>query len=500
MTMEYLKKFLDQEVERYKQEIIFDIERFISSEDKYWNIGYSDHLQLVIRKGRNEKLKSIGFPFPLVSYPLGFGNEFSNISINLYLRGKLLRDFQRNQLINELKQKTKISFIEINNILKFRELTKKLINKYQFCNYFDSYSFIGDSFIGLHFIENFINKFNIKLKNIYSENYLNLNIVAKTKGYIDALLNNERNIAIFSDLIDTHWERTKHIVKNLSLRGVPSIIIGRNLIIIPEDNFIKIYHYNHEDPLLKKENIEDYMNKCLKPYLIPHKNKFQARDILSKNIVINPFGSEANKNIPKNIIFELIKEFKKKYPKSKILVISELRDSFLNFVWCTKLKARLSGKNLLTNVIFKNYGSFYEIKKDLNKYKIALGITADTSIAHFFNYVGIRNITIFNLKRCDLNSPQSLASDSPLGFCRFGEIQFPVLLDNNNDKIISGIMGFIDYFLSNNKNTAWIDEIFDNKKLITKIGNEYPDLLKANKKINPEFKLKNDKIYYPVSN
>src|SRR3989344_4465023 len=259
MVVTHLTNILDLEIEKYKSRILADIKKFISSGDKYWNRSYSDCLQIILRMEGNEQLKTIGFPFPLVSYPLELDN-IQDISINICLRGKPLRDFQRSKLVEELKQKVNVLFIEVDDISDFRKLTKQLCIKYKECNYFDPYSFIGDSFIGLHLVENFVEQFNLKLRSIYSENYLNLNIVANAKGYVEASTVDKKNLAIFSDLVDTHWDRTKHLVKNLALKGIASIIVGRNLLISPEDKNIKIYHYTGEDPLLKKENIEDYMN------------------------------------------------------------------------------------------------------------------------------------------------------------------------------------------------------------------------------------------------
>jgi len=493
--MIYLKDLLEQEIEKYKSKILMDINRFIASENKYWNISYSSYLQAIFRKGSNEQLKTIGFPFPLISFPLNIG-DIKDISLNICLRGKPLRDFQRNQLIKELKQKAEVFFNEIEDITIFRKLTKQLCTKYESCNYFDPYYFIGDSLIGLHFIENFTEQYHLKLKNIYSENYLNLDFVSNTKGYVEAPNHNKKDLAVFSDLIDTHYDRTKHLVKNLALRNIPSIVIGRNLLVIPENGHINIYHYIKEDHLLKEENIEDYMNKCLEPYLLPNKNKFRKKKIISRNIVINPFASELEKNITEEIVFQIIKDFKGKYPDSKILIIAGFRNSLTHLAWCAKLKGRLFEKGLFDEILFKNYGSLTEIKKDLEKYDISLGITADTSIAHLFNYMGIINITVYNLERCDLSSPQSLASDSPLGFCRFGQTQFPALLHKDREKLIRGIIGFLEYFLNNTKNKNWTKDIFDDRILISRIDKDKnPLLVRSNNLINPTNKIfQNDKI------
>jgi hypothetical protein len=119
-----------------------------------------------------------------------------------------------------------------------------------------------------------------------------------------------------------------------------------------------------------------------------------------------------------------------------------------------------------------------------------LGITADTSIAHLFNYLGLTNITFFNLNRCDLKSPQSLSSDSPLGFCRYGSTQYPALLNyGSQDRLIKGVLKATDYFFGKYKKQDWCDMIFDKKILTSKIKTNKNNLIQANKKINPRYKI-----------
>lgn len=496
--MQELKNLLEGEIEINRNKIQKEISLFENKKQNYRNIELNQNIFLILRNVGNEKLMLIGFPFPLESYHLKGFKSKKNTLIFIFLRGISIRNYQRKYFLNEMKDIGKIKYIKVNSSKKFRGVTKSICNKYKKVDYYDPYSFLGDSFIGLHFIENFVKTYGLKLDKIYSENYKNLSVASKSKGYIGEIDKKKNILNIFTDLIDDQWNRTKYLVKSYSKQGLPSIICGRDLIIYPNKNKIYIYHFNREEVILKKENIEDYMNKCLYPFLRPLKNSFNIKQQKSKNIIVNPFGSESSKTIPGKIIFKLSKHVKLYYPNSKILLISGFKNSYHHLLWISELKGFLS-KDKLDNVIFKNYGSFDEIKKDIYRYACYFGLTADTSIAHLFNFLGLRNITLFNLNRCDLKSPQSLSSDGPLGFCRYGNVQYPALLENNKeDKLTKGILKAVDYFFGKNEDLDWCDMIFNGKILISQIDSNNIELIEANKKINPRYKL-NDQICKSIS-
>ncbi len=428
-----LTNLLDKQIAQHKDAIIKDAIHFNKCLYTYRNIQYSDSFGIILKKESAGKIKSVGFPFPLISFPLNIKEIPPSISINVFLRGGPLRNFQKNQLIKEIGEMGSIEIRRIYDLVEFRKITKKLCQNYKSFNYFDPYTFIGDSFIGSYIANNFSKYFGLKLKYFYSENYLNLDVLYETKSYVRAIEDyNESCLAIFSDLIDIHWDRTKHIAKNLAKKGIASIICGRNIIIEPSVGKIVIYLLMSDDILLRNKNIEDYMAECLNPFLIPSGFGIVPINLSYHNLIINPFGSELNKNLPEGLIFKIIKNYKEDHPNSKIVIISGFRNSYIHMLKCANLRGKLIENDFSDGIIFKNYGSFREIKDEIGKYKVSVGLTADTSIAHLFNAIGIRNITFYNISRCDTKSSQSLASDSPLGFCRYGKIQFPCLFNEKN--------------------------------------------------------------------
>jgi len=296
---------------------------------------------------------------------------------------------------------------------------------------------------------------------------------------------------VFADLLDNQWDRTKYLVREITRQGLPSFICGRDLIIDPRSENIEVYQFDRENVLLNGQNIEDYMNQCLCPFSKRFKNNFNAQKRESDNLIINPFGSELIKSIPMKIVSDLLTHLSEKSPKSKVLMVSGFRNNYSHILWNSKLKG-MTPTSVLDNVIFKNYGSFEEIRRDINRYQTSLGITADTSIAHLFNFVGLRNLTLYNLDRCDLKSSQSLSSDSPLGFCRYGNTQFPVLYNGNLETITQGIIEATDYFLGRTPNTQWCEKVYNDCMLISAIDKKHSGLIIANKKINPAYKIQND--------
>jgi len=489
--MKNLELLLRKGAKDNREQIKKEIEIFKSENSNYRNIRLNDDFQLVLRNGGGESLMSIGFPFPLKSYDLDEFDKEGGISAHLFLRGKSVRKHQKAEILSDLSEVGTLNLREIDSLDDFRDISNRICESFTEVDYYDPYSFLGDSFIGLHFIQAFMKKYGLNLRQIFSENYSNLELAGITKGYIGDVEKKDNVLNVFADLLDNQWNRTKYLVREMTKQNLPSFICGRDLIVDPRLGNINVYHFNRDNVLLNGQNIEDYMNECLFPFMSGYWNEFKALKKESKNMIINPFGSESIKSIPESVVSDLLIHLNGISPDSKCLLISGFRNNYSHLLWNSKLKGMLPNSGI-NNVIFKNYGSFEEINRDINRYSISLGITADTSIAHLFNHIGLRNLTLYNLDRCDIQSPQSLSSDSPLGFCRYGNTQIPVLYHGNVKEISEGINGAVDYFLGKNDRLEWCGKVYDENLLTSKIDKNYGDLVEANKKLNPKYKIQND--------
>ena len=394
--MHKLMNLLKRNVEFNKKKLDKDIKLFEKSKDTYWNRSYGKELIVIFNKNSSKSFYNIGFPFPLISEKITFKIP-KRVSVMIFLTGDQVLQFQRKQLIEDLKEVSKVEFIEKFDLEEFRSISKKIFSKHKKFDYYDPYSFIGDSFIGLHFPETIELNFKIKLDKVYSENYNYLNSCINSMGYVGNL-KRRKNFNVFVDLIANQWNRTKYLVRKRCENKDPSIIIGRDLIVIPTNRKIQIFYFKREGILLRDENIEDYMNECLSPFVtkIKKDNKIKNK-VISSNFILNPFGSSELKTIPVDLVCNLIKNYILQNKDSKILIISGFKHNYFHLLWTAQLRNFVINKKLEKNIIIKDYGSFTEIKKDIKKYKMSIGITSDTSISHFFNYLNLLNFTFFNI-------------------------------------------------------------------------------------------------------
>jgi len=431
-----LMPFLNKQLEVYADTITNDVKSFSKTEGDYRNLQYNKEFCIVLRKEKTPAAtKNIGFPFPVYSEELEKNSiKNSEISTMAFLRGEPIRECQRNLLIEELAKEFAGKLVNVPTNDQFRKLTKEICLEQKTCSYFDPYTFIGDSFIGLHFLDNFARAFDLKAERIYSNAHEHLAHFYQAKNYSPDRIDSFEGLAIMPDLLDNQWDKTIATIKQILKKKSSIFVIGRNLAITKVGEELKVYHLSKDDPLLRDQNIEDYMNACLNGFLGPKRKATKAIQHSAFNLIINPFGSEEIKTLPLEMVVSLANKTAQHYPNSKIVVIEGLPNVPAHNGWVANFKKEIVKKNLAERIVIKNYLSLSEIAQDIETMRMRFGLTADTSLAHMFNHIGLENVTVYNKKRWDPKSAQSLSSDSPLGFCRYGAIQYPTVLCQNNVK------------------------------------------------------------------
>ncbi|MDD5151363.1 MAG: hypothetical protein PHC28_12970 [Flavobacterium sp.] len=425
-----LQKIVDRNSLKIKQ----DISKFINSKKIYRNISYSDFFSLIlIREKDADTTLNVGYPFPMLSKKIKYqGVTDKQVSIKFFLRGKPIREKQRINLISELGENNLFEFIEVKKMKDFRNLTKKICKKYDSFDYFDPYTFVGDSFIGMYLVDNFKEIFGLKLKKVYSNSSPHLAFSFDSSKFNSNKIESCSGLCIVGDFIDMHWNRTVPLIKKLLKKNKSIIILGRNLVTERENGGVKIYHLSFEDHLLRNQNIEDYMKSIIRPHLIPKEIPQKVRKMDKLNILINPFGSEEIKTIPKDFIVSFTKNVLRFSPDSKIIIVKGFNFLEHHKNWVNEIKIELDKEGLSSNIELKSYNSLSDIVKDIEKDNITLGLTSDTSISHLFNFMGVINLSFFNSDRWDNESIQSLSSDSPLGFCRYYATEIPIIFNHRD--------------------------------------------------------------------
>ncbi len=311
-TLNKLFSLLDSLITLNSNKLRKDIKRFEESQSEYRQFSYTKEVCVVLRKERNPQCnKNIGFPFPLCSKKF-YVPRNRGTSVRVFLRGEPIRCLQRKQLKDTLAKEIKTKEIRVSSFKKFKELAKKIANKYSECVHVDPYTFIGDSFIGLYFSEKISEKFNLKVRSIYSNAYTHLPSKYCAKEYTPEALKEQHRLIIIPDLVDSHWEKTVRTIRTLVKRDNAFFVIGRNLIVTTDAKECLLYHFAREDHLLRNENIEDYMVACLLPYVGAIKSTIgeaNRQTLNYANLVINPFGSEEIKTIPVNLIESILKGY-----------------------------------------------------------------------------------------------------------------------------------------------------------------------------------------------
>jgi len=217
-----------------------------------------------------EKGKSslqIGFPFPLHIGETELTLPKSQ-KATFILRGELIREIQRQQL-KEISN----SFNSIKDPKKFLFNMGKSLNNKKRIIYLDPYTFIGDSYIGLHFMRGFKKISKIENFKMFSNQHSHFPETENIQPYIFKKLIktlDSEDIIVMPDLIDTHWVKSLKTISKLRNKDTTIFIPGRNLLVKTKRGKITVFHFKEADPLLRAKNIYDYMNDCLKPFNAQH--------------------------------------------------------------------------------------------------------------------------------------------------------------------------------------------------------------------------------------
>jgi len=443
--IEILQEVASDMLERFDKEIDMSLDKFTKSCKPYALYEMSDEFIVSMKKNVTGKANiCVGFPFPIQVKPLtGYKNiESRGIVLQAHLRGKQIRQRQRDMLhgvsiINELR--------EIDDVHALRGLCANVHNCTRSLLYFDPYSYIGDSVIGLYFADIFERKCASSDVIVFSRAHKHLRslchclprdhrVETATKG----------SVIVMPDMIDNQWAATIDTIASLGMKPSYIFIPGRNLVVInyPEERVA--YHYNQDDPLLRNKNIEDYMVDCLVPFMeLPDTLHLNFSLQRGKNYLINPFGSLENKTIPAAMVANVCKNLVDGDKAESLHIVGGFKEDGSHLAWIEDLLELLSHcDSVLSRIKIRYFDDLSQLVDEIKSEGIVTAMTSDTSISHILNRIGVPNITVYNESAWDSMSVQSMTSDSPLGFCRYRLAQFPTILGRStrDAKLLPGIL------------------------------------------------------------
>ncbi len=442
----------------------------------------------------------LGFPFPVCSVKRNILTKY-NREFTFYFRGEPLRIEQRKILKIAIKNNfSKSNWKEFDDISIFRkEFTKKL-KKFIVgpLLYIDPYDFIGDSFIGMHFFDSLVEKFNFSQRIIFSKSYRHMGVLGEAYPYDFNLIKEcflKYKCLVVPDLLDVNFKKTVSLLSELLDKEGILIFPGKSLFILINKSSIECFHYNKPDVLLRDQNIEDYMNECMLPFVSPEiawqEEKFSGKD---NCIFINPFGSLENKTIDLNFVASLCQELNKN-KNIQINLICGLRDCSFHVDWVKKFVKLKKEKNLRCSLSY--YASLNQIALDIYSSRPGVILTTDTSISHLAHRLNLPTVIFYHASRFDPTSIQSMISESLLGFGRYFKNSYPLLIREYKKSQVKVISIFLNYLLTNKKNKS--DYKFLKKELMEYFPEEYffdfvskkyrEKIIKILKKVSPINKL-----------
>lgn len=389
--------------------------------------------KIVLRVKKSEKqgfLLQLGYPFEFTSINLE-GPNFENHEVRICLGGEKLRKAQRAFLQQFLKCDMQV----IREKIDFRNQVKQLFSKVDNIIYIDPYTFIGDSFIGLYFLEQFEKTFSFKVEALFSRAYAHLKKHRTNTYPVDSKLIGQKitdnTIIIAPDLIDTHFVTTVELLSEIK-KQARLLLVGRNLIVeLGQTN--KILWYESTDVILWDSNIEPYMDECLEPFLSPIKTdqKVDFQLDKSKPVIIAPFASLPEKTFSEALLMSILNSLDKNGILKVVISCGSIQDTDKK-ADVEKILAKLKFSNL--SVSLKLFGDLSELAQLIIEQDILFGISADTAISPLLYSLGKICFTVFT-RSWDKDNIRSLAGESPLGFCRFGRSQMPLILSEDPESL-----------------------------------------------------------------
>lgn len=406
-----------------------------------------DQFVITINKDYNSESKyCVGYPFPIVQFNIEpISDEFS---VKYFIRGKKLRQFQFEHLINLLREEYTLKIHDIRSKNRFKEEFNKYSSNYfsKDLYYLDYYNFLGDSYLSSYMLDAFVNKYDFKNIKYISKNsehlaidYSVIDMKKQSNNY-----SHKDSVYIIADLLDIDDGYVQKFISNKNNIGF-FVLLSRNMFLIKDKKTVEIYKYKKDDILLINNNIFDYMENCINCFGLKLKNltKENPSKLKKVNVYFNPYASSNKKSLTEKEIIELLKHLNKNkfkiffpygYDNNTIAVTNKI---------CKKI-------NNLELIKSKNLIDLCDL---MNKKQINLVITVDTSITHLATKKKMINIVIYKDGFWDDESYQSLSAESPIGFCSYSPYQLPIFYEGSISKTLDELDSVLKNIVENYQST-----------------------------------------------
>lgn len=432
------------------------INDYVNNLTDYRVIELSDEIVLTVRRNDDSSTQlAIGYPFPI--YTTLADDNYTGVNVRFSIRGSQLRGMQRQLILDKIHMVYSSLCVERKlNTSDFKKAAKEILNTGEKILYIDPNSFIGDSIIELKIVDTMIKNcplFNdVCIVTSHSKHLsgfykvCDYNSKQKLKTQVD-----QSNIVIIPDLVDTHICNTLSFLDEYKPR-VPILILSRNIIIYPQETKVEILCMDEEDVLLTHQGIHHYIDDLMRPFIDIQADKEKEIipcDFTDKDaIFINVFSSLIDKDLDTNFVVDLIGQICLN-TSYKILLSTGVKSPYTDSV-IHEISTAVQRDGHESRVKYISDVGLSDLQNQLGQYKILAAVTPDTSISHMLTRCGYINFTFYHFGFWDNGSVQSIAGESPIGYCSNNRNQIPIIHFKHisNAEVSRAILTIIHFLVS----------------------------------------------------
>jgi hypothetical protein len=419
LLFEFLRTKFDA---RIHDQILQKIETMGKTNKDYGVLEISDNIiSSVFKSQKDGGVKfHVGYPFPIATEDY---KTFPGYDVNVYVRNEPVRKIQRKYAFNSLKADYEAKSHKHNNTAEFKHQLSGISQKYaNECLYVDSYDFIGDSIIGIYFLDEIMTNFELcdSKGKIFSKHWKHMPTKYQTaplQNLSDYVKQNDNFTIIIPNLIDNQFDAFLKIMADVKGKNVLAVVPSRNMFIELNHGKATSHWYKAKDVLFTTQTIDNYMDTAMEPFRIKNKTSDKKSDVfcrpLTKNVFINPFSSLEGKQI--------------KAEDCKALCNKLLNSGFKVFVSAGVKQDEYLDQLKGLNVQLVTDSGLKDLSEQLSNNDIGLVVSTDSGVSHMTASVGIATIILYNSFFWDEYSKQSVSNDGIGGFCRAHAPMIPVV-------------------------------------------------------------------------
>lgn len=452
-------EYLDRIQAMWKQELAGFVCKLLQdmrqAGETYRIAGYADDYTLVlnIQVPSSGTCFCIGYPFPIYQREMSEEYTFPDAFVKVCVHGMGLRNAQKQYFLQQLSQKVTVEHRLVRDVETFRTLFRQAVGQdRRELWYYDSYRFIGDSILNTYMMDSLAEAYGLSPVFVSRHSHHLKKLYTRTVPMDTDTVRREPNqVYAFADLLDNDsgW-----IYQHILSAPVPGVYLfpGKNFFFILEKQRVRVVSLQRSDVLLKEQNVFDYMQSCVQPFVEPVPSKYEAVRLReSIGAVYLNFSSSLEA---------------KSFTAAEIQGLVDILHRYGIDIWMSsgfdEASMHLAHQAKVNNPHIRLIPTpaLSDVSTLLQSGNIGMVISPDSSICHLAVKERLPTVIIYKTRYWDSRSLVSLSAESPLGFCGPAPYYLPILLTAYTEKrMLTAFDQLMDHLVTGSK------DIFSNTNI-----------------------------------